>query len=126
MGVAGKTMFMMLFLCVIAAGPSFARAPLPVTDSDLDAVHARGLEYLFDANTLLSTGFTSGAWRGSSSQSLSLGNSVTLSGGSQQSGIGVVNAVNSSVNMPINITVLINSTVNGGISLSNHISSLSR
>jgi hypothetical protein len=55
--------------------------------------------------------------------SLSAANSIILSG-SAQGGLGVVNAVNSSVNMPINITILINSQVSGGINLSNLLSAI--
>ncbi len=104
------------------AGGALAAAVAPATDAELDAVSARGLDYLFDANALLASGFSSGGWYGQSS----LGNSITLSGGSRQSGIGIVNAINSTVNMPINITILINSSVSGGLSLGNYIGGLGR
>jgi hypothetical protein len=125
---AKKPILFVLLFFLMAAGPSFARGLVPVTDGELDAVHARGLDFLFDANTLLSSGFASGAWNlSSSSNSLTtVKNSIVLSGGSQQTGLGIVNAVNSTVNMPINITVLINSQVTGVVSLSNLLSGMRR
>lgn len=96
----------------------------------MDGVHARGLDFFFDANSLMSgnfwgTGSTSG---GSNTYTfnasdMTFKNSIMLSG-SSQSGLGVVNAVNSTVQMPINITILINSSVTGGINLQNFLSAI--
>lgn len=138
MRVARRSALFLLLICLIAAGPCLARDLVPVTDSELDAIHARGLDFLFDANTLFAGGAGVGGWSGDGSSgnmrpinvsfqgqnNLSMANSILLSGSARQSGLGVVNAVNSSVNMPINITILINSQVSGGINLSNLLSAI--
>jgi hypothetical protein len=125
--------FITAFIFLVAAGPSSAKGLRAASDVELDGVSARGLDFLFDANSLMSGSFW--GMRSSSggttpfnltfngTNNLTLANSIMLSG-SSQSGLGVVNAVNSSVNMPINITILINSSVSGGINLSNFLSSI--
>ncbi len=132
MGVAKRSAFLLLFLLLIAAGPSAGKDFMVAADSELDEIHAQGFDFLFDTNTLLASGFGAGAWTSSNLKTMnvtltgqnSFTNSIFLSGNAQQSGLGVVNAVNSSVNMPINITVLINSQVAGGININNLLSAM--
>ncbi|OPY70906.1 MAG: hypothetical protein A4E57_00221 [Syntrophorhabdaceae bacterium PtaU1.Bin034] len=116
-----------VLLVLLSAGPSFGRDLQQMTDSELDGVHARGLTFLFDSSTLLNGGSISPYnINFNGTNNLSLRNSIMLSGNVQQSGLGVVNAVNSTVNMPINLIVLINSQISGGINLKNVLSGSNR
>jgi hypothetical protein len=116
-----------VLLVLLSAGPSFGKGLEQMTDSELDGVHARGLTFLFDSSTLLNGGSISPYnINFNGTNNLSLRNSIMLSGNVQQSGLGVVNAVNSTVNMPINLIVLINSQISGGINLKNVLSGSNR
>ena len=134
MGKVKYLAFIMAFVFLVAAAPSFAKGLQAVSDTELDGVHARGLDFLFDANSLMTGSFWGArpSTGGSNTYNMSFNandmtfkNSIMLSG-SSQSGLGVVNAVNSTVQMPINITILINSSVTGGINLQNFLSNLTR
>lgn len=117
----------MALLLLVASGPAFGKGLQAVSDTELDGISARGLDFLFDANSFMTGGFYGKSDRPvnmsfDGTNNFSLKNSIMLSGNASQQGLGVVNAVNSSVNMPINITILINSTVSGGINVSNALS----
>lgn len=69
-----KPRYLLLYtvlMLLIATGPSFAMGLQAVSDSELDGVHARGLDFLFDANSLMSGGIIN---------NLTLKNSIMLSG----------------------------------------------
>ncbi len=120
--------FVLMVLLLIAAGPSFAKGLQPVGDGELDGVYARGLTFMIDANTFMGSGCALGrpidnrTFNFNGTNNFNLNNSIALSGEAQRNAFGVVNAVNSSVNMPINIVVLINSQLSGGINVRNFLS----
>jgi hypothetical protein len=103
--------FVLMFFVLATTGVCFAKDLQPVADSDLDGIYAQGLTYMIDANTML------GGMGGFNPRS-----AISLCDGAQSNSFGVVNAVNSAVNMPINIVVLINSQVAGGIDVRNYLS----
>jgi hypothetical protein len=107
------TVFVLMFFVLATAGVCFAKDLQPVADSELDGIYARGLTYMIDANTML------GGSGGFDPRS-----AISLCGGAQANAFGVVNAVNSAVNMPINLVVVINSQVFGNITANNWLSAL--
>lgn len=115
-----------VLLLVVSAGICEGKELQVLGDAELDAVHARGLTFLIDANTFTQGGVQFGAGNVTLPQlrSVNLANSLVVSGAAQQGAFGVTNAVNSAVNMPINIIVLINSSANGGITINNVLSAI--
>ncbi len=115
-----------VLLLVVTAGICQGKDLQVLADADLDAVHARGLTFLIDANTFTQGGLQFGAGNITlpDLRSVNLANSLMITGSAQQGAMGVVNAVESAVNMPINIVVLINSTANGGININNMLSAI--
>ncbi len=113
-------------LLVVSAGICEGKELQVLDDAELDAVHARGITFLLDANTFTQGGIQFGAGNMTlpDLRSVSLANSLVISGAAQQGAFGVANAVNSAVNMPINIVVLINSSVNGGVTINNILSAI--
>ncbi len=103
--------FVLMFFVLATTGVCFAKDLQLAADSELDGIYARGLTYMIDANTFLGG---PGCFNPRSA--------ISLSDGAQSNSFGVVNAVNSAVNMPINIVVLINSHVSGGIDVRNYLS----
>jgi hypothetical protein len=134
MGKARYLVLCIALVLLVSAGPSFAKGLQAASDGELDGISARGLDLLFDANSFMNGGFNGRSYDGvgpanltfQGINNLTLRNSIMLSGQAQQNGLGIVNAVNSSVNMPINITILINSQVGGGINFTNFLSALGR
>ncbi len=102
-------MFVLMFFVLATAGVCFAKDLQPAADSELDGIYARGLTYMIDANTFL------GGPGGFNPRS-----AISLAEGALAHSFGVVNAVDSNVNMPINLIVLIDSQVFGGIQLMNY------
>ncbi len=124
----GATILVVLMILAMA-GPVFGKDLQPLTDSELDSVHARGLTFLIDTNTVMTTaGFSAassgnspGSWNMNFSgpNSFDLRNSILMSGTAQQNAFVPVNAVGSAVNVPINIVVVLGNVAAGGINISN-------
>ncbi|OPY70902.1 MAG: hypothetical protein A4E57_00217 [Syntrophorhabdaceae bacterium PtaU1.Bin034] len=116
-----------LFL-FLAVGVSHGKGLEVMADNELDGVYARGLNFIVDANSFLggNTLNFSNVGNVTLPNVSTLNNSLFISGGAQQGSMGVVNAVNSAVNMPINIVVLINSTAMGGININNLLSAVNK
>jgi hypothetical protein len=118
----------MIFL-LMSAGLSYGSSLAKLTDAEMDGVYAQGLTFLIDANTFLGSNnsFTNSVVNNygattlnlSGTNTFNLSNSIMLTGSAQQGAFMPVNAANSAVNVPVNIIVLINSNVIGGVNISN-------
>ena len=92
-----------------------------ISDSELESVSAQGFHINFQTiDTVLNS--ASGV---SAPSVLEIGNvnnvidSVMISGNAHQTGIANINTVDSAVNVPINIVIIMNSQLGGGVNISN-------
>jgi hypothetical protein len=92
-----------------------------ISDSELESVSAQGFHINFQTvDTVLNS-----ATGASAPSVLEIGNvnnlidSVLISGNAQQNAFVPVNASNSAVNVPINIVIIMNSRLGGGVKISN-------
>lgn len=119
----------MIFL-LMSAGLSYGSSLAKLTDAEMDGIYAQGLTFLIDANTFLGSSnnsFTNSVVNNygattlnlSGTNTFNLSNSIMLTGSAQQGALAPVNAIGSAVNVPVNIIVLINSNVIGGVNISN-------
>jgi hypothetical protein len=131
---AVKGAMLLLVLCVLlATGPAYAKGLQAAADAELDSIHARGLAFLIDPTTLLGTNVPGSGGVVSTSpvnmtfngtNNLGLKNSIMLSGNAQQSALAPVNAINSALNVPINIVVVYGNVATGGVNISNILSAI--
>lgn len=123
----------MIFL-LMSAGPSYGGSLAKLTDAEMDSVYAQGLTFLIDANTFLGSNnswtnsvvktYGATTFNLSGTNTFNLSDSIMLSSSAQQGAFMPLNAVGSAVNVPVNIIVLINSGVSGGISINNILSAI--
>jgi hypothetical protein len=127
--------FMAMLFLIMASSPSYGGSLVRLSDSDMDGIYAQGLTFLIDANTFLNSNYNTFTkqmtenygttnFNISGTNTLNLSNSIMLNGSAQQGAFMPVNAVDSAVNLPVNIIVLINSSVSGGVNISNILSAI--
>lgn len=97
-----------------------------VNDSELESVSAQGFFLNFQTiDTVLqgtNGGYTPQSMVQLNPRQLSMVDSLFVSGNAQQNAFVPVNAVNSAVNVPINIVIVMNSQLSGGININNMLS----
>lgn len=112
-----------LILCLgLAAG---AAELMEVSNSELESVSAQGFNInaqSIDAFTHNNAQFDNHLMLNMPS-SVHLVDSIMISGAAQQGAFAPVNAVNSAVNVPINIVFVMNSQIQGGVNISNVLNS---
>ena len=117
-------------LCCLAAISMSAGALEQVSDNELAGISAQGFSMNFqviDSVVNNSSTFNNNIAGDSYSantvnintDSFSMLDSMMISGTAQQNAFAPVNAVNSAVNVPINIVFVLNSQVSGGINITN-------
>lgn len=94
-----------------------------VNDSELESVSAQGFFLNFQTiDTVLqgtNSGYTPQSMVQLNPRQLSMVDSLFVSGNAQQNAFVPVNAANSAVNVPINIVIVMNSQLSGGININN-------
>ncbi len=94
-----------------------------VNDSELESVSAQGFFLNFQTiDTVLqgtNGGYTPQSMVQLNPRQLSMVDSLFVSGNAQQNAFVPVNAANSAVNVPINIVIVMNSQLSGGININN-------
>ena len=119
-----------LMLCCLAVISMSAGALEQVSDNELAGISAQGFSMNFqviDSVVNNSSTFNNNIAGDSYSantvnintDSFSMLDSMMISGTAQQNAFAPVNAVNSAVNVPINIVFVLNSQVSGGINITN-------
>jgi hypothetical protein len=126
--------FMAMLFLIMAASPSYAGPLVRLSDSDMDDIYAQGLTFLIDANTFsggnnsltnsVVNNYGATTLNLSGTNTFTLASSIMLNGSAQQGALAPVNAIGSAVNVPVNIIVLINSSVPGGVNVSNILSAI--
>lgn len=113
------------FFLIICLGLAAGAAELTeLSNSELEAVSAQG----FTENTQSIDAFSYNSQFDNHivldmPSSVHMVDSIMISGGAQQGAIAPVNAVNSAVNVPINIIFVMNSQIEGGVNISNVLNS---
>lgn len=92
-----------------------------VSDNELDKVYAQGFttNYQIIGNNINSMNTMTYNITEQFPQLKSVANSIFISGAAQSNTFAPVNAVNSAVNVPINIVVIMNSQIVGGVNINN-------
>ncbi|WP_200762615.1 hypothetical protein [Nitrosophilus alvini] len=108
-----------LLTALILALPSMAADIQRVSDSELEEISAQGFSINFQTmDSVINSGNTFNITTHLPS-TLNMVDSLMISGASQQNAFVPVNAVNSAVNVPINIVIVMDSMISGGINISN-------
>ncbi len=99
-----------------------------VSDDDLDKIYAQGFttNYQIIGNNINSMNTMTYNITEQFPQLQSVANSIFISGAAQSNTFAPVNAVNSAVNVPINIVVIMNSQVVGGVNINNALQAITR
>lgn len=99
-----------------------------VHDEDLDKVYAQGFttNYQIIGNNINSMNTITYNITEKFPQLQSVANSIFISGAAQSNAFVPVNALNSAVNVPINIVVIMNSQVVGGVNINNVLQAITR
>lgn len=116
----------LIFLAALFATLSFSlgfegEKLAKVSDDELDKIYAQGFttNYQIIGNNINSMNTITYNITEQFPQLQSVANSIYISGAAQSNTFVPVNAVNSAVNVPINIVVIMNSQVVGGVNINN-------
>lgn len=99
-----------------------------VEDNELERIYAQGFttNYQIIGNNINNMNTITYNLTEQFPQLQSVANSIFISGASQSNTFVPVNAVNSAVNVPINIVVIMNSNVIGGVNINNALEAITR
>lgn len=108
-----------LITTLILALPSISADIQRVSDSELENISAQGFSVNFQTmDSVTNSGNTFNVTTNMPS-TMSMVDSLMISGAAQQNAFVPVNAVNSAVNVPINIVIVMDSMIDGGININN-------